>query len=241
MATLKEIRTQFVKLSGRYDLVVDTVDYADAGADWYIRAGQRMLDKLAGFPKDLGRRFDTVSAGTYYTTFSGCRAVKEVWAANSTSRWQLEFLDTVTFRNNYPGPYGSITSGKTTYFTKAHLRGIPDFGPVDALSGYASEISPDTSQLATTGIVFMPPTEEEIQIEVWGLFDSPTLSNNSDVNFWSVNHEDALAFAALYKLEVSYRNRQGANDWLTEIMRLVVDIDKDEVEEEANSAEEMSG
>lgn len=241
MTTFKEIREQFVKLSGRYELVVDAVDYADNGANFYIHAGQRMLDKLAGFPKDLGRHFETVPVGTYYITFTGCRSIHEVWAANSTDRWQLTALTNQEFDTNYAKPFGSVTTGKVSYFTKAKLRGIPDFTAVDAISGYAEEIASDNSQIATTGIMFMPPVDEETQIEVIGLFDTYKLSSEADKNYWTETNPEALVFAALYKLEVSYRNSEGANDWLREIMRIVADIDKDEVAEDTYQAEEMAG
>lgn len=241
MATLKETRTQFIKLCGRHDLVVDLVDYVDNGADWFIQAGQRMLDKLASFPKDLGRYFETVSAGTYYVTFDGKRTIREVWAANATARWRLSYLDPNEFRELYAKPYGDVTRGKVCYYTRAHLRAIPDFQAPDAISGYAEEITDDTTQLPTSGIMFMPPVDETIGLEIWGEFKSPELSSDSDVDYWSVNHPDALVFAALYKLETSYRNSEGARDWMNEIMRLITDIDKDVVAEDAHQAEEMEG
>ena len=43
---LKEIREQFVKRSGRYDLVSSTTNWTDNGADFFIRNGQKLLDRL---------------------------------------------------------------------------------------------------------------------------------------------------------------------------------------------------
>lgn len=243
MATYKEIREQFIKLSGRYDLVTETTNWTDNGANWYIKAGLRMLDQMVpDFPKQIGRYFETVAAGTYYVTFEGCRQIKEVWAAVAgDKRWMVLPMDANEFYGTYNEPFANVVQGKPDYYTRAMLRGIPDFSAIDNVSGYASEIAEDTSQMTTNGIVFMPPADQEMQIEVWGVFDSYVLSAETDSNWWTTKHEDLVVFAALYKLETSNRNSEGAKDWLFEVQRMVAEIDMDEVAEDANNAEEMSG
>jgi hypothetical protein len=243
MANYKEIREQFIKLSGRYDLVTETTNWTDNGANWYIKAGLRMLDQMVpDYPKQIGRYFETVAAGTYYITFEGCRQIKEVWAAlASDKRWLVLPMDPLEFYGTYDEPFGDATQGEPSYYTRAHLRGIPDFSTIDNISGYAEEIAEDTSQMVTNGIVFMPPADQEMQIEVWGVFDTYELSAETDANWWTTKHEDLVVMAALYKLEVSNRNREGSADWMAEIHRMIVEIDMDEVAEDANNAEEMSG
>jgi len=89
--SLLEVRTQLIKITGRYDLVVDAVDYADNGADFYINAGQLWLDRRETHKKSFSRVFETVSAGEWYLTFQLCRAIKEVWISNSDGeKWKLE-------------------------------------------------------------------------------------------------------------------------------------------------------
>jgi hypothetical protein len=76
---LLELRTQFVKISGRYDLVVDTTDWVDNGADFYINAGQNFLDRLRDTPKAQNTIFTALDAGEWYVTFARCRSIREVW------------------------------------------------------------------------------------------------------------------------------------------------------------------
>lgn len=51
---LKEIRSLFIKRNGRFDLVVDTTDYVDNGANFFIQAGQRILDSILPTRKSTG-------------------------------------------------------------------------------------------------------------------------------------------------------------------------------------------
>jgi hypothetical protein len=49
---------------------------------------------------------------------------------------------------------------------------------------------------------------------------------------WTEMHEMILVWAGLYMLEVSYRNTNGAKDWLAAIQREIISLDMDGVEEE---------
>ena len=87
----------------------------------------------------------------------------------------------------------------------------------------------------------MPPTDEEIIVEVQGLWYSNPLSSDTDKNYWSVNHPEALFAAASYKLEVSYRNTEGAKDWLAAIDMQLGELGKDFVEQQASGVTQMKG
>jgi hypothetical protein len=52
---LRNFREQFIKLSGRYDLVLDAVDYVDNGANFYINGAVKMLDRLITLPSSKAR------------------------------------------------------------------------------------------------------------------------------------------------------------------------------------------
>ena len=65
------------------------------------------------------------------------------------------------------------------------------------------------------------------------------LVDDNDECFWSTEHPDILTHAALQRLEVSYRNTQGANDWLTAIMSDLAELDKEWVEELVESLNVM--
>ena len=66
-------------------------------------------------------------------------------------------------------------------------------------------------------------------MSVLGIFGELDLSADGDINFWSSRYPLTLVFAAAYMLEVFYRNKEGANDWLMAIERSLSGIDNNAV------------
>jgi len=75
--------------------------------------------------------------------------------------------------------------------------------------------------------------------------DVPTDNNipddEGDEVFWTLNHPDIVAKAALQRLEVSYRNTAGANDWMSSIVQDLLALDMDLLEEAIAGINEMEG
>ena len=69
---LLQIRTKFVQLSGRYDLVVDAAggDYSDNGADFFINAGFGIF-RMIWFSFNRASGPTTTSAASYGFRCSG--------------------------------------------------------------------------------------------------------------------------------------------------------------------------
>ena len=67
------------------------------------------------------------------------------------------------------------------------------------------------------------------------------LQGDEDSCFWSEVHPDVLLHAALQRLEVSYRNTQGANDWLSAIVLDLTELDKEYIEEATANLDTMEG
>ena len=65
------------------------------------------------------------------------------------------------------------------------------------------------------------------------------LDGDTDECYWSTEHPDILIHAALHRLEVSYRNTAGANDWLVTVKTDLADLDMDWVEEEIADLDDM--
>lgn len=241
MSTLLEIRTQFAKLSGRYDLV--TGAFADAGADYYLKAGLRFLDRRVEFDKDVAKFFKTVNAGGYFVDFTGFRTVKKCWfATTGTDRAELEYLPPAELQEVYGSTtYPSVTRGTPTHFTLLNLRSQPEGQALSVISTYGSELLVDGSQTGKMGIMFMPPAASAGMIEVWAKYETPWPSAENKTNFWFDRFENIAVMAALYELEVSYRNTEGQKDWLAAIDLELLGIEKDTVETDADQAEEMRG
>ncbi len=77
--SLLSIRTQYVKISGRYDLVVDTSAYADNGADFFIQSGQRYIQALLLNTQSEARILRYLAPDTNRISFSDCQSVSNVW------------------------------------------------------------------------------------------------------------------------------------------------------------------
>ena len=91
------------------------------------------------------------------------------------------------------------------------------------------------------GIIVLPPPDVAIVVEVWGKFYSPKLVEDGDTSYWSEVTEDTLIMAALYRLELFYRNTAGARDWLDGINLDLADIDKDTVHEDNSNVDQLEG
>lgn len=241
MTTLLVARQKFCEISGRHDLAknLGTIPFGlDNGADFYITSGQNYLDRLQGTPKEKARIFDEVTANSWFLTFQRSRAITEVWVNSSESRWRLEKIPLSEIRTYYASLVSETDSGGVTHYAPAMLRAI-DAADKDNLGAFFNYVLADSDDY--NGIIFMPPTEEALVIEVVGKFYSDTLLANADTSFWTQNHMMTLVWAALRQLEVSYRNTEGARDWERAVLDSIAGIDKDTVEEEVTEVTEMEG
>jgi len=239
---LEEIRQAFIKRSGRYDLVVDAdppESGADNGANFYINSGQRFLDRKADVHKAYGRTFKYPRKGAIAVLFRDCRAIKEVWTANSESRTQLEKKSMPDLRVGYPKPPDEGDQGRPLYYSPAFLRAVPetDRMTIDEFEGIIdySDVMFD-KHYAYNGVIFAPPSDGTYMVEVWGMFYCDT-----DESFWSVVHPSVLLMAAMRELEVVYRNTEGVKDWERSIIVELEGLGKDMVEEDIVEADQMKG
>ncbi len=235
------IRQKFCEISGRYDLATkNTYDFdTDNGADFFITSGQDFLDRMASLPKENARLFEELAVGAWYFDFQKrCRAITEVWINTSESRFRLEKIDVADLREFYSGLISATDQGAPAYYSPASLR-TTDSTDINSLGSFFNHILADSDDYS--GILIFPPIEEACVVDVWGKFYSDELAVNADDSYWSLNHSMTLVWAALYKLEVSYRNTEGAKDWLASITTNVEGIDMDGVTEEIAEIEEMVG
>ena len=239
--TLTQIRALFESRSGRSDLV--NADGSDNGADFFIQSGQRTLERLVEVDKSWARSYKTLAAGDYYAIFKGCRAVKEVWLSTADGRVRLEKVSQREMREEYyEDAPDAVTQGDTLSYCLISLRTYPDADAVVIDYLYDDELTDDaTTDYEYTGIIFQPPPDVAAQLEVFGLFYSPKLSDDADKNYWTVNHPEILLIGALYQLEVAYRNTEGANDWMRAIQLELVGLEKDWVESEIADVTQIEG
>jgi len=236
--TLVEIRQKLIELSGRYELVVDTTDWADAGADFFIQAGQDYLDRLRKIPKADNSIFEELASGEWYLTFSRCRSIKEVWVNNTEGRSQLTKKDMSWLYREYSALISATDSGTPLYYCPAKMRSTEktDQTSLGTFFNYAVADSEDIR-----GIMILGPPDESIVVEVKGLFYSDLLSIDADESYWTINWPSTLIKAALRELEIFNRNSEGVRDWTSAILSDVDGLTMDVVEEEVTDITQIGG
>ena len=237
---LLQVRTQFVKISGRYDLVVDTSAWVDNGANYYLQAGQDMLERIVGIlPNSEGRIWETLSVGGYYVSFQKrCRFISDVWVNTSDERYQLKKKSWEWMKGEFPDIISASYNGEPLYYCPAKLRRVDatDQGATGIFYNYTLADSKDYR-----GILILPATDEQIDIEIVGTFYQPALSLDADTNIWTILHPDTLIKAAVYQLELFYKDRYKLKNLMDAIMQDTLEIGKDVVEEEVTAVSEMEG
>jgi len=258
---LKFIRELFLRSSGRSDLV-DPSTLANLGADIYINAGQKYLDRRVDMPKTLGRRPFTAQPGQTFISCPDIRSIQGVTVVGSGSRDRLDKLDYSEWASKYPKLLSNTIpsdlmppiynseptgTGAPKHYTVAPTAISPDFArPVEHGSGEISNSSADTAGIMIaghewSGILVGPAPSTAMSITIWGKFFSPKLQSDGDQSYWSVVEPQLLLWASLYILEVSYRNREGQADWLGPINDRLKQIDHDSADEEWSEVNQMEG
>jgi hypothetical protein len=233
---LLAVRTKFVQLSGRLDLA-NVTTFADNGADWFINAGIRMLDRKANHVKSFAWYNKDLTAGQYSLTPKYMQSVKEVWATKSdnvkvplvrkTQSWLREnYGDQFSSVLGDPEIYAPIVVGLAPELSTSTLASHPTFTNDDEDIVYEDHF-------AYSGILIFPAAQETTTISILGRFNSKILSTDTDKNFWTEMHPDICVLAAMWALEGFYRNTEGQNDYLNSILDGLSDLDKDVVEDEA--------
>ncbi len=244
---LLQIRQKFRELSGRFDLVDDTG--ADLGANFFINEGRKYLDRMDETQKSWGTCYRFLEIGFWSVQIPYCRAIKEVWVATTTARWQLEKLKLQDIVEGYlngisdsylPGPPSASTPGVPLYYSPCITRYIPENATVKDLEAFIGYIDiPAGNAHEYNAIVLNIPTDEKLTVIIHGLFYSAELVNDTDENYWSVVHPMLLISSAIRQTEAINRNTQGLNDWDNVIGRDMKQLGMDLVEELIAETSEM--
>lgn len=240
---LLQLRTKLINLSGRFDLVIDTTDYADNGADFFIYEGQKHLDRLNETQKSWASCFRVVEVGFCAVQFPYCRAVKEVWAMSTTERWQLEKKNLQDLITGYLADIPSArNTGTPLYYSPGLTRYIPEGETADSFESFIGWVEVPAGDAHEYNTVLLNvPTDEQIALDIKGLFYSMELVNDTDENHWSTAHPGLLIMSALRMMEVFNRNTQGVNDWDNAISKYNTQLGMDLVEELIAEVSQMGG
>lgn len=243
--SLLEVRKQFVQVGGRYDLVVDSTAYADNGADFFIRSGQKYLDQRIEHKMSESVYYRKLQAGLIGCGFPECRAVREVWLQDSVddSRTKLTKQSKEYIRSIYATKYNTITTGPPLDYYLPNVKVYPEDITINEIQSYFGWLDTPVAKGYETYncVVVSPPPDHEYVLEIVGLFFSLRLVNDTDKNFWTEQYPNILLWAALRQLEITYRNTEGAKDWTAAIADELIGIDMDYVEESIADVDQMEG
>ena len=238
---LLQIRQKFRTISGRHDLVNE--DGSDNGADFFINEGKKFLDRLNETQKSWGSCFRYLDTGFWYVTFPYCRAIKEVWLATSTARWQVTKKNLQDIMEGYlTGMPSSRNTGTPLYYSPCITRYIPENATAEDFESFAGWVDiPSGNAHEYNTILFNVPASEKMVATINGLFYSMELVNDTDENYWSVMHPLLLINSAMRQLEIVNRNTQGVNDWTGAIISEMQQLGFDLVEELIAEVSQMEG
>lgn len=224
-ANLYYVREMFAKRSGRADLVTSYAggDFTDNGADYFINAAQRMLDSRHGHVKSERRHVFNLAVGEWYTTIEGLLAVRQVWRFDSDGKDRLEEIELATLLHYLD----TTDTGTPEYWAKNIIGYSPELedSTVSGFTGVDDMVKTDF--FLKEGIIFNIPTDEAIDIHVYGRFKESNLVEDTDTSFWTVNYPEILVLASLYELEAHYNNMTGAKNWLQQIDLHLFGLEKD--------------
>ena len=240
---LLQIRTKFIDLSGRHDLVADVTSYVDNGANVFIQEGQKWLDRMLDTGPTKAKLFSDLAAGGWYVLMENCRAIYEVWSNDGSDRVKLEKASVKELREYYYAePSASADQGTPAHYAIGTTRTSPiTDNQITIDSFYGAAITSAADEFTYKTLLIGPPADDDYQIEVDGLFYQAKLTGDTDENFWSVQHPLVLVWAGLRQLELTYRNKEGAKDWEDAVLGEIRLIDFDEVSEEGAEFDQIEG
>jgi len=224
---LLEIRKHFRALSGRYDLIDDDPSNT---VNLIINHGSRWLDRQTEHQKSFGSHFGLLTTGLFNFSIPLCRAIKEVWVYNTTSRWQLEKKNLQDICAGYLS--STPTNSTTQYYSPVITRKIPEDADLSSFATYLTYLDTITNVgNEYNGIVIVPPSDVDLAVEVRGYYYSAELVNPDDQNFWTVSHPMTLLKSAMRELEVFNGNASKIELWEKALLTEVTEINKDLVTE----------
>lgn len=239
--TLSEVRDIFIETSGRNDLLAAGVV---ANANFYINQGCRELDRRLYGGKTEARYTRDLDKAQILVAVPNCRVIKDVWIYDSEEKTRLTKADDIyEMKEYYSQPKANITP--STPFVYFPVNASPSPGVEEATNYTQAWAFEDIIEEAHEGfnslLISPPPDHANYTLQVEGVFYSDELEDDTDYNWWTVNHPLLVVQAALYKLEEMYRNTEGAKDWDSAISKTMIQLNSDWIEEEIADIDQMEG
>ena len=246
--TKAQILSSVKELSGRYDLD-DTMVTGTTKGEFFLDAALKFLDTTQQNPESKRWLMKDIAVDDYKLQFQYCRFIHEVWVKGSDDRSRLTKKTLQWLKENYASAPSELTSGTPLYYAPDVIHLAPQQRTLTDVGGgnpYTDEFTYDYhsimfgSSYGYNGILFMPPADEAMTVEVLADWFS-VLDEDSDQCYWSVVYPNILIQAVLLAIEVFYRNSTGMRDILASLQPYLDGIDKDLASYDAADINQMEG
>ena len=236
--TLSEVRDLFIEISGRNDLVQAGTA---VGADFFLNEGCKELDRRLFGGKGEAAYIVDIDVGQIVIPIPNCRIIRRVWVYTSSVKSMMEKAEDLDEMRNYYDEPSSSKSVETPYvYFPISARPYPNVLVASEFNQtWALEDLMEDGHENFNAILISPPPDTVYTVRVEGAFHSDELVNDGDYNFWTVKEPLAVVHAAMFKLEQTYRNMEGAREWAAAIETIITPMNMDLVEEE--DINEMEG
>jgi hypothetical protein len=233
--TFENLVLFFQEWSGREDLDNEIIVE-------YLNSGQRFLDDLSEFQKGESRYLYLSSVGqSFLSLVAQAKLITSVVITESNESFNVIEVPLAELRILDRQLPAYRAQGRPEYFSLADVRKVSSAMIPLTYQGNMGLQESGTSA-DKLGILFSCPADKAYLVDITGKFYSATIEEDIDPDtFWAVSYPFTLIHAALYKLEISYRNSEGAKDWLNSIMADLKTIDFNKAEQSAYSISEMGG
>ena len=240
MATLKDIRANVVRDTGRFDLIVsgDLTTNADNGLNRYIREAQRYLDGRWGFLKQQKRFEKALAIGDFSLELKDIVSVSALFVKDSDGVTDIvlqrvepaELRTLILTDNSTPSALlTNFTSGQPTVWAFNNVIALsPELETEDATElAAAGVIDIDDVHHHTTsdpypfhGILFNVKADKAYTISIQGQFRENDLPLDASTSWWTdTDNEKGLVLATIMVLEETQRNSQGVQTALENLNR----------------------
>ncbi len=219
--TLFDVRQLLVRRSGNYSLVVDAAneDWTDNGANAFINAGQRWMDRKFAYDKQQSWYTHILAADQSLLSFDKARYIESVEI--STEDGGRKILARKTLRDLMTEfsdvPLSSITGAEPKFWTPDIVGLSPELFST-TLSSLTSDGVVDTDfylygdHYLTSAVIILPPPDVAYTVKVLGRWLSKELTSDNDVSVWTVNAPELLVRAARLQIETDlHRGSEGSN------------------------------
>jgi hypothetical protein len=244
-----ELKKRFIKESGRYDLVVDTTSYVNNGVEHFLNEGHSNVIRRLDIPENLVNYSYALPTDTRYLTVLNYETITDVilTVLSSSAQSRLKKLSTRDYVAEYATSSKALQSGTPLYYKI----GAPTINFVTnypkTVSGLTSEddsisvrsTAPYIREKAKSVWIFPKPSED-CEITIIGK-SIPYLVVDTDTSNVLINHMELVVLAALYELEVFYRNMESATFFASQLEAKVKLLNDNATEEDTSDMTELRG